>query len=61
LMGLAVWQVAALLTARVGVNSFSAHAVVAVGSATVGLLVYVISAKLLRMEELGVLRNMVRR
>jgi len=61
LMGLAVWLVSSLLTARMGVSSFSAHAVVAVGSATVGLLVYIAAAKLLRMEELGALRNMVRR
>jgi len=61
LMGLAVWLVSSLLTARMGVSSFSAHAVVAMGSATVGLLVYIAAAKLLRMDELAVLRNMVRR
>ena len=61
LMGLAVWLVSTLLTARVGVNSFSAHAIVAMGSALVGLLVYIAAARLLRMDELALLRNMVRR
>ena len=61
LMGLAVWLVSTELTARVGMSSFTAHAVVGMGSAAVGFLVYIVAARLLRMDELAALRNMVRR
>jgi putative peptidoglycan lipid II flippase len=61
LMGVAVWLVGMGLSARVGAQGFFAHAVVSLACAVVGVVVYVGCARLLRMPELGALRNMLRR
>ncbi len=60
-MGLVVWLFAGWLDGRVGSTTFTAHLIVAGGGAVAGLAVYVLCAFALKVRDLTMLKQMLRR
>jgi hypothetical protein len=60
-MGVVVWVVCSLIQARVGNAQFIANALAAIGAAGVGVLVYLVCTRILRVQELTAIRGMLKR
>jgi hypothetical protein len=60
-MGACVWWIMTMIQSRVGNVQFTANAVTAIVAAAAGLLVYVACATLMRVQELRLLRSLLKR
>ena len=59
-MGLTVWLVASGLLGLAQGDSFGTHLLVAGGGSLIGLLVYLLGMRLLRVPDLALMRGMLR-